>query len=51
MRISAESNILIPRMSKSFDGPAPTISVNEQMPIPISSPFARFSACSRRSSA
>ena len=36
----------MPRMSKSFDGPAPTISVKLQMPMPISSPFARFSFCS-----
>ena len=37
-RISHESNILIPRMSKCFDGPAPTISVKLEMPMPISSP-------------
>ena len=50
-RSSQESNILMPRMSKCFDGPAPTISVKLEMPMPISSPFARFSACSLRSSA
>ena len=46
MRISALSNILMPRMSKCFDGPAPTTSVKVEKPMPISSPFARFSACS-----
>ena len=51
MRISQESNILSPRMSKCFDGPAPTISVKLEMPMPISSPRFRFSACSRRRSA
>ena len=51
IRISAESNILMPRMSKSWAGPAPTTSVKLDMPIPINSPRARFSACSfRRSS-
>jgi hypothetical protein len=30
-------NILIPRMSKCFDGPAPTISVKLLMPTPINS--------------
>ena len=39
MRISALSNILI-EMSKCFDGPAPTTSVNVEMPMPISSPRA-----------
>ena len=38
-------------MSKSFDGPAPTTSVKLQMPMPISSPRLRFSACSFRSPA
>ena len=38
-------------MSKCFEGPAPTISVKLEMPMPISSPRARFSACSFRSSA
>src|SRR5439155_364385 len=51
MRISQLSNILRPRMSKCLDGPAPTISVKLEMPMPISSPRFRFSACSRRSSA
>ena len=37
-RISHESNILMPRMSKSWDGPAPTISVKLLIPMPISSP-------------
>ena len=36
----SESNILMPRMSKVSDGPAPTISVNVEMPMPISSPRA-----------
>ena len=44
-----KSNILSPRMSKSCDGPAPTISVKLLMPMPMSSPRARFSACSLRS--
>jgi len=43
---SALSNILMPRISKCFEGPAPTTSVNVEMPMPISSPRARFSACS-----
>ena len=47
-RISHESNILMPRMSKSCDGPAPTISVKLLMPMPMSSPRSRFSACSLR---
>jgi hypothetical protein len=47
-RISHESNILMPMMSKSCDGPAPTISVKLLMPMPMSSPRARFSACSFR---
>ncbi len=51
MRSSQESNILMPRMSKCFDGPAPTISVKLEMPMPMSSPFLRFSACSLRSAA
>ena len=38
MRISPLSNILMPRMSKCCDGPAPTISVKLEMPMPISSP-------------
>ena len=29
-------------MSNCFDGPAPTISVNDEIPIPMSSPFSRF---------
>ena len=37
-------------MSKVCEGPAPTASVNEEMPMPINSPRARFSACSLRSS-
>ena len=40
--------IFNPMMSKSWDGPAPTISVTDQMPLPMSSPRASFSACSRR---
>ena len=34
-RISHESNIFSPRMSKSCDGPAPTISVKLLIPMPI----------------
>src|SRR5207253_680688 len=51
MRISQLSNILIPRISKCLDGPAPTISVKLEIPMPISSPRCRLAACSRRSSA
>jgi hypothetical protein len=39
-----------PTMSMCLRGPAPTVSVKNEMPMPISSPRARFSACSRRSS-
>ena len=49
-RRSAPSFIDIPRMSMCLRGPAPTPSVKNEMPIPISSPRSRFSACSRRSS-
>jgi hypothetical protein len=35
-------------MSKCFEGPAPTISVKLEIPMPISWPRLRFSACSRR---
>ena len=35
----------------SFEGPAPTTSVKQQTPMPISSPRSRFSACSFRSPA
>jgi hypothetical protein len=38
-------------MSMSLRGPAPTASVKKAMPMPISSPRVRFSACSLRSSA
>jgi len=48
IRTSHESNIFSPRMSNVWDGPAPTISVKLEIPIPISSPRARFSACSFR---
>ena len=42
MRISAESNIAMPRMSQARDGPAPTISVKNATPIPIT--LARLAA-------
>ena len=48
-RISQLSNMPTPSMSQALLGPAPTISVNVHRPMPISSPLARFSACSRRS--
>ena len=38
-------------MSNCREGPAPTISVKLEMPMPISSPRSRLSACSLRSSA
>ena len=50
-RMKTPSFILRPRMSKSWDGPAPTISVKLLMPMPMSSPLARFSSCSLRSPA
>ena len=34
----------------SLRGPAPTASVKNATPMPISSPLARFSSCSRRRS-
>src|SRR5262245_25425458 len=34
-RISQLSNMASPRMSQFFDGPAPTISVKKQRPIPM----------------
>jgi len=37
-------------MSNCFDGPAPTISVKDEIPIPMSSPFSRFFFCSLRRS-
>ena len=37
-------------MSMCLRGPAPTASVKKLMPIPISSPRSRRSACSFRSS-
>ena len=37
-------------MSMCLRGPAPTVSVKNETPMPISSPLARFSACSLRSS-
>ncbi len=55
MRISAESNMAMPRMSQFFDGPAPTISVKKATPIPISSRVSPrrnascFAFCSARS--
>ena len=49
-RSSAESNMRSPAMSYSAPLPAPTTSVKLATPMPMSSPRARFSACSRRSS-
>ena len=49
-RISQEPNIFNPRISKFFEGPPPTISVNDEIPMPMNSPRARFSACSLRRS-
>ena len=49
-RRSAPSFIDMPRMSMCLRGPAPTPSVKKETPMPISSPRARFSACSLRSS-
>ena len=40
----------MPQISKVCAGPAPTISVKLEIPIPINSPRRRFSACSLRSS-
>ena len=50
IRSSLPSAMPSPRMSMSLRGPAPTASVKNATPIPISSPRARFSSCSRRSS-
>ena len=49
-RTSAPSAMPSPTMSMCLRGPAPTVSVKNETPMPISSPRARFSACSRRSS-
>ena len=49
-RSSQPSAMPRPRMSMSLRGPAPTASVKNATPMPISSPRSRFSACSRRSS-
>ena len=49
-RRSAPSFIDSPRMSMCLRGPAPTPSVKNDTPMPISSPRERFSACSRRRS-
>ena len=55
MRISAESNMAMPRMSQARDGPAPTISVKKATPMPISSRVSPrlnascFAFCSARS--
>ena len=49
-RSSHASAMPRPRMSMSLRGPAPTASVKNATPMPISSPRSRFSACSRRSS-
>ena len=46
-RSSAPSFIPRPRMSMCLRGPAPTASVKNETPMPISSPRSRFSACSR----
>ena len=54
-RISQLSNMASPRMSQFFDGPAPTISVKKQMPMPMISRVSprlkasRLAACSARS--
>ena len=45
-RMSQLSKSEMPRMSHTLLGPAPTISVKVLMPMPMSSPFLRFSACS-----
>ena len=37
-------------MSIFARGPAPTVSVKNETPMPMYSPRSRFSACSRRSS-
>ena len=50
IRTSQPSAIPRPAMSMSRRGPAPTASVKNATPIPMSSPRARFSACSARSS-
>src|SRR5499426_3420180 len=42
MRISAESNMAMPRMSQARDGPAPTISVKNATPMPMSSLVAQL---------
>ena len=49
-RSSAASAMPRPRMSMCLRGPAPTASVKNTTPMPMSSPRSRFSACSRRSS-
>ena len=49
-RRSQPSAMPRPRMSMCLRGPAPTPSVKNEMPMPMYSPLARFSACSRRSS-
>ena len=50
MRIDAPSFIASPSMSMCLRGPAPTASVKNETPMPISSPRARFARCSSRSS-
>ena len=47
---SAESNILMPRMSYSRLFPAPSGSVIVEMPMPSSLPLAFASSCWRRKS-
>ena len=49
-RSSAESNILMPRMSYSRLLPAPSGSVIVEIPMPSSRPCLRASACSTRKS-
>ena len=49
MRSAAPSFMPRPMMSMCLRGPAPTASVKKETPMPISSPRARFSACSARS--
>jgi hypothetical protein len=48
-RSSAPSAMPRPAMSMCLRGPAPTVSLKNDSPMPISSPRARFSACSARS--
>ena len=49
-RSSAESNMRSPAIWYSLPGPAPTTSVKQASPIPISRPSSRAAACSFSSS-